>query len=361
MKYIAYAINYPTLCRALRYIDTQWGKENTVLFYATLVSPLPEGVSARYNVIEIAGHNRGRISGFEALYADFSTANTSWKKLRRLLKDTDEDFTLVVFRDNEAPEATLIEKAARHFPKRFHLWIMEEGVGLYRTDRNPVRSVWVKKLLYRMLGISTYALKNVSQGEHPRIEKVICQHPDWATEKFRDKQIQQQLDVFVPEFNLRFAEYVLGALSREEGGYDYVFLTTPIAQCVNFTEEYAKRYAQFLDEMVSYATAGGKLLIKCHPRDTYDYSKYQNMPNVKVCSALENQVPFECLHAYYGLPQMISIGSSVSLKDTGGKPTIFVHNLLDVPTAIESLLAKHAPESMILCQTMEDLKRALTK
>ena len=359
MKYIAYAINYPTLCRALRYIDTQWGKENSILMYATLVSPLPAELTKDYNVVEIDGHNRGRISGLRALFADASTANHSWHKLRQLVQNTQEEFTLVVFRDNEAPEATLIEKAMRHFPKRFHLWIIEEGVGLYRTDRPLIQGVWLKKWLFRLLGISTYALRKVSQGEHPKVEKVICQQPEWAAEKFAGKDIEQQIPVFVPEFNPRFAAYVLGS-APENSRYDYVFLTVPCQNVAASVENFYARYEAFLECLVRYATKNGRLLIKCHPRDTYNYQKYAQIPNVRVCSALENQVPFECLYAYYGFPKVISLGSSFTLDDPDSKPTIFAHKLLGLSASIEDLMIKHTPETLVICETMEDLKNALT-
>ena len=359
MKYIVFAINYPTLCRALRYIDTQWGKENSILMYATLVSPLPEGLVKDYDVIEIAGHNRGRIGGLKALFADALTANRSWHQLRKLVKDTQEEFTLVVFRDNEAPEATIIEKAARHFPKRFHLWIIEEGTGLYRTDRPPIQGVWLKKRLFRLLGISTYDLKSVSQGEHPKVEKVICQQPEWAAEKFAGKDIAQQIPVFVPEFNPRFAAYVLGA-APESSCFDFVFLTTPCQDIATLTDNFYENYGVFLENLTRHAS-GSKLLIKCHPRDTYDYQKYTQIPNVKVCSSLENQVPFECLYAYYGFPKVISLGSSFTLDNPDGKPTIFAHKLLGLPASIESLMSKYTPEMLVLCETMEDLEKALTK
>lgn len=358
MKYIVYSFNYPTLCRALRYIDTQWGKENTTLIFASLVSPLPDAIKKEYNVLTVDGYDRSRIHGLKGFLADCLICRNSWKQLKHSMAGLSE-VTLIVFRDNEPQEATLIEQVYRHFPNvRIHLWIIEEGFGLYATKRDPIKALKTKKLLYRLAGISLYALADQPQGMNPRIEKAICNQPDLVSAKFGKTIVEQQIPIFIPEFNKRFAEYVLDTQGQAPQVFDFVFLTTPIEDTFGNSTKHAKIYAQFLEKLVSTTATKGTLLIKSHPRDGHDYSRYANS-KVKVCTSLENKIPFECLNSYYGNPQIITVFSSVSLYATNEKPVIFVNNLLGISSDVAQILNQKSEQAVISCNSFYDLSSAL--
>lgn len=360
MKYIVYAFNYPTLCRALRYIDSQWGKENSILIFAELVSPLPEAIKEEYHATVIRGYNRSKFGGVKGLVADIAITHASCHAIKQAIRSFDGEFTLVVFRDNEVQEATIIERVFKRYSDRCHLWIIEEGVGLYRTDRNPIHYLPIKRILFPILGLSRYALKNVSQGEHPKIEQVICSRPDLASTKFCNKILVKQIDVFTHDFNKHFCSLFFQNKNPSFHNANFVLLTTLIFEIIgNGREQYAL-YKEFLDKTCSLVSNYGSLIIKPHPRDTYDYSSFCTS-TVRVCSMQENKLPFECLYDYYGQPQVLSLGSSASINLVCSKPTIFISGLLGFEVSTAKILQNgDASNDVIICNTYTDLERALS-
>lgn len=360
MKYIVYAFNYPTLCRALRYIDSQWGKENSILIFAELVSPLPEAIKEEYHATVIRGYNRSQFGGVKGLFADIAITHASCRAVNKVIRSFNGEFTLVVFRDNEIQEATIIECVFKRYSDRCHLWIIEEGVGLYRTDRNPIHYLPIKRILFPILGLSRYALKNVSQGEHPRIEQVICSQPNLMATKFCGKNLVKQIDIFTPEFSTRFAQCILNADCINKQHFNYVFLTSPIFDFTDQTAENYDFYRSSIQKLVQTVREYGSLVIKSHPRDHYDYSPFACDDAVKICGPLENAIPFECLYEYFGRPQIISAGSSVSLNSNSEKPTIFVYRLLHYNSVMGQLMQESSDIKPIICNDFEDLKQALS-
>lgn len=362
MKYIVFAFNYPTLCRALRYIDEAWGKQNTLIIYVSMVAELPRFIECEYNVKHIRGNICRKHGGVLGIMANIFISHRSWHVLKKVA-DRLEEFIFVVFRDNEMQEATLIENAKKRYQERMHIWLIEEGTGLYATKRAAIDKIEIKRLVYKMMKISDYALTTHPQGMHDAIEKVICLHPEAIAEKYKENSIaiEKQIDVFVPNFNKKFAEYVLGKCTEQQK-YDYVFLTMPISDLTQ--QEFAgsyQEYDKFLKKFIALACEYGTLLIKSHPRDSYDYSKYIVNERVKVCSATENSIPYECLAEYYGHPRMITFSSSACINGLGRKSSIYVSKLLEKSNFGDKFTKEYYIENNIeMCQSFEELRMMLS-
>lgn len=63
MNRIVLTYNSLTLCRALRYTELVWGKDNTVILYMNLVNPIPQKIINDYNIINIETNHLDKKKG----------------------------------------------------------------------------------------------------------------------------------------------------------------------------------------------------------------------------------------------------------------------------------------------------------
>lgn len=359
MRFIAFAYNLFTLSHIIAYTNDVWGRENVDIIYSDIANAIPPTIIEDYKIHYIPANGVLERRRIDAIICSCRLSKQIWKEADLCISKTKEEVTLVVFRDNEVEEATLIELAFKKYESRMHLWIMEEGAGIYAQERPAVRYLAIKKLLYNLFGVSRYSLENHTQGVHPCVEKVICSNPELFKNKARSNiNIENTRDVFQDRLNKYLIKSVCGA-EKSERKYEYVFLTQPFDM---FRDEYGKLlelHNRLLPEIFRILSAHGNVIIKLHPRENYDYQKYQN-DRVNVSSEQEKILPFQCLMQYYDSPQMISMFSSASIGVKNDSPSIYLFKLFEIPGVNKLFDEKFYKENNIIaCNTLKEFENLI--
>lgn len=361
MKYIFFTYNLLTLCRAIRYTDSKYGKSNVKIVYSDFVSKLPVNLQRDYDIKYIESHtlNNG-LRGIKLIINSSIITNKIWKTLDIYLSESCSDVALILFRDNELQETTWINRAVKKYGSRVHIWLMEEGAGLYASQRVEIRYKNLKRMVYAFMGVSCESLQNYTQGMNPKVEKVICTKPIEFLRKRSDLliNVEQMIDIFVPKFN----DYIIGLVLGDNTNckkYDFVFLTQPFHDFRNQYEELLETHKNLLPQVFDILRKKGKTVIKLHPREQYDYKQFTGN-GVELPSGPEQQLPFECLMQLYGNPQMISMFSSVSINIQVEKPSIFLGELFGLPVIKELFDVDFYKENNIVsCKTLEEVEQYL--
>lgn len=363
MKYVVFSYNMLTLCRSLRYIDEVWGKENSTIIYADLVSPVPDAIKNDYDVVTIDTDSlEATKRGFSLIFGSCRCANKAWKILDRIVADANDEVTLVVFRDNQPQEATLIERFHKKYSDKGKIILIEEGSMIYAKKRVPIRYQMIKKIIYSLYGVSLYSLLPVPHGDHKYISKIICVNPDLYKKRNslnRDVDVEKMINIFVESFNNYIIESVTGKKCEEFPKFDYVYLTQPYT---DYREEYEKIMDisnDLLPKIFGILNEHGRTIIKPHPRESMDYSVYVN-ENVELVSEKEQFLPFECLMQLYGNPQQISMCSSVSISNKSDKQSIYTFRMFDIPND-ESCYHENyfSDNNIVVCDNLTDFSNAL--
>ena len=356
MKYIIFAYNYPTLCKAIRYVDSVFGKNDAVLIYSSFVNEAPKELVKEYGIIEIGGKQRDQQKGIRRLVVDVLTTREICKAFKSVIKKwKGEHFTLVVFKDNEAQDATLIDLA---YSFGGEIWEIEEGAGIYTIEKRKVSHKNIKRIVYPIFRVSSYAITDNPQGLHPHVSKIISAKPDLLKEKYAktSKKLEKQIEVFTDDFSRRFVLTIMP--EKKPDAYEYVFLTTPMGDLLKGDIE-KQLYTVFLEHLFSMLEKYGRVLIKPHPRDQFDYQLYETN-RVKVCEKNEQMIPFECLLGFYKGADIISLVSSANTSITRGGKSIFVYPLLGIERIgadiRQSFLEEH---NIIKCNSYEELEAIL--
>lgn len=354
MKYIVFCYNTPTLCRAIRYVDTVWGKENTHLIYADLVSPMPEMIKNDYSVTVLNTDGLDRKRGFSLIFGSCDSANRLWHVVLDIVNSINDELSLVVFRDNAIQEATVITRIKRIKPSA-SIILIEEGAGIYATSGLAPRYKLIKTIIYRLYGIDSYSLSGSAQGMNKYIDRIICAHPESLTQKVSPNvKIEQIIPIFTQVLNEYIIRAHLGRATAEQL-YNYVFLTQPISDFRRNYDELLASHQLLLPKVFEILSALGNTIIKLHPRENYDYTQFVG-EHVAISSKEESVLPFECLMQYYGNPQMISMFSSTSMTIKSPKPSLYLYKIFSIP-GVEGVLGKDLLDknNIIACVTLDDL------
>ena len=353
VKYIIYAYNYPTLCKAIRYIDSEFGKKDAVLIYSSFVNKAPKELVEEYRIIEVDGRQRDQQRGIRRLVIDYLTTRDICNAFKRVVKKwRNERFTLVVFKDNEAQEATLIDLA---YSFGGEIWEIEEGVGIYTLDKRKVTHKNIKKIVYPFFQISRYAITDNPQGLHPCVSRIISANPNLLKEKYinSSKILEKQIEIFTDDFSRKFVLTIMP--EKRNDVYEYVFLTTPMEDLL-YGETEKQLYIEFLKRFFSTVEKYGRVLVKPHPRDGFDYQSFETS-RVKVCEKKEQMIPFECLLGFYKGADIVSLLSSANASVKRGSKSIFVYPLLGIERIgadiRQSLLEE---QNIIKCNSYEELE-----
>lgn len=360
MKYIFFCYNTLTLCRAIKYAKDVYGLDNSSIVYSNFVSDIPKRIVDDFHVRYIeSGLLNIRFKGLKLHVKSVIVTNKIWKIINGELSEN-EDNVLIFFRDNEVQETTFISRVKKRTNKKVEIWLMEEGSGLYAFRRSKVRYRILKKFIYTLAGCSLESLTDdFTQGMNPRIKKVVCTKPREFLNKRNNVVAEQMIDVFTPEFNT----YLLGTSGQREDGnstkYDYVFLTQPFHDFRDNYNRLVKTHELLLPIVFDILRKKGKTVIKLHPREQYDYTKFCGN-GVDIPDGFVQQLPFECLMQTFGNPQMISMFSSACINIKANKPSIFLGQLFEIPGA-ESLFDDefYKVNNIIPCKTIEEFKKAL--
>lgn len=359
MKYIFFCYNTLTLCRSMKYAKDIYGLENSVIVYSNFVVDIPLQIVTDFNVRYIeSGLLNIRFHGLKLHLQNAMVTNKIWKTIKSELSEN-EDNVLIVFRDNEVQETTFIKRALKKSNRNVYIWLMEEGAGLYAFKRPKIRFRSLKKIIYMFTGCSSESLvNNFTQGMNPYVHKVICSKPTEFLNKRDDISTEKIIDVFTPEFN-QYLINVTGDCKISNNKYDYVFLTQPFHDYKNEYERLLKLHETLLPQIFDILRKRGKTLIKLHPREQFNYSKFSGN-GVDLPSGFIQQLPFECLMQAFGNPQMISMFSSSSINIKTEKPSIFLGELFEIPGATDLFDESfyHA-NNIIPCKTIEEFENAI--
>lgn len=360
MKYIFFCYNTLTLCRAIRYAKDVYGLNNSSIVYSNFVSDIPKRILDDFHVRYIESHLLNiKFKGLKLQVKNVIVTNKIWKVINDEISEK-EDNVLIIFRDNEVQETTFINRVKKQINKKVEVWLMEEGSGLYAFRRNEVRYRNLKKIIYAFARCSVECLtNNFTQGMNPHIKKVVCTKPKEFLKKRNNVSVEHMIDIFTSEFN----DYLLGVSGPIGVGssikYDYVFLTQPFHDFRDNYNHLVETYEKLLPIVLDILRKNGKTIIKLHPRDQYDYTKFCGN-GVDILDGFIQQLPFECLMKTFGNPQMISMFSSTCINIKTDKPSIFLGQLFEIPGA-ELLFDDEFYEvnNIIPCKTIEELEKAL--
>lgn len=360
MRYIFFCYNTLTLCRSIKYAKDVYGLDNSVIVYSNFVADIPKRIMDNFQVKYIeSGLLTVKMTGLKLHVQSVIVTNKIWKAINNEFSE-DEDNILIVFRDNEVQETTFISRALKLHDKKVEAWLMEEGAGLYALNKVSVRYRNIKKIIYTIAGCSLESLAdNFTQGSNTHISKVICTKPSEYLIKRNNVAAEQMIDVFTPEFNSYLIGY-LGKLKESDiSQYDYVFLTQPFYDFRDNYDRILEKHDTLLPLIFDILRKRGKTVIKLHPREQYDYSKFCEN-RVDMPDSFIQQLPFECLMQTFGNPQMISMFSSACINIETDKPSIFLGQLFEIPGA-ESLFDDdfYKANNIIPCKTIEEFERAL--
>lgn len=359
MRYIAFAYNLYTLAHIISYTNDIWGRDNVDIVYSDIATPIPNQILEDYSICYIPANGVLKKRRFSSIICSCRLSLRIWKSIDTLISNTDEDIVLVVFRDNEVEEATFIEKAFKKYGARIHLYMMEEGVSIYANEKPAIRYLLIKRLFYVFFGVSKYPLMACPQGINPFIEKIICLNPDLLKNKVNKRVV---LDNIRYVFSDQINEYLINSVCENEPHkkeYKFLFLTQPFDMFRADFEELEERYNKLLPEVFRILSSKGKVIIKLHPREHYDYTRYK-CRNIDVSSNQEMILPVQCLMAYYGNPQVISMWSSGNLGIKNEIPSIYLFRLFQIP-GVESFFSKDffVDNNIINCGSLDELSKAI--
>lgn len=358
MKYVVFCYNTPTLCRTIKYTNSIWKKENTSIIYSDLVSNIPQKIVDDYKITVVKTDKLDKKRGLELIVKSCIVTNKIWDVIDSKINELQEDITLVVFRDNEIQESTIISRIKSKYSK-INITLIEEGSGIYALNRVEPRYKCIKAFIYKIFGIGNYSLKNNPQGTNENLDKIICTKPSSILQKV-DKRVN--VEKLIPIFTYDLNDYIIKAYmgeTKQLEKYDYVFLTQPLTDFMGVYERLKKENDLLLPKIFNILSRKGKVIIKLHPRDTYDYSNYLD-DNISISTSKEAEIPFECLLQYYGNPQMISYFSSASVTINTDKPSIYIYKLFDFPNMDDMYEKNHLAENnIIVCESVENLEKII--
>lgn len=362
MRYIAFAYNLYTLAHVLAYADKEWGKENVDIVYSDIATPVPRTIINDYNIRFVPANDVLTRRRLDAIICSCKLSVLLWKTIDKLISNKNDQVTLVIFRDNEVEEATIIENAIRKYKDKTTICLIEEGTGIYAKSKPPIRYRFIKRVLYWLYRVSGYPLKNLPQGMHPSVDCIFCSNPDLMKEKRVENtniSIKKIRNVFNKELNDYLIQSVCGT-RKSEKKYKFVFLTQPFDMFRDEYENLLITHNRLLPEVFRVLSEKGNLIIKLHPRETYDYQKYKN-DCIDISSEHEKILPFQCLMQYYDFPQMVSMFSSASVGICPNKPSIYLFKIFKIP-GIENLFNDkfYKDNSIIACESIKELESIIT-
>ena len=232
-----------------------------------------------------------------------------------------------VYLDMWAFMPSLIENIKTKYGNLAHIYMHEEGYAMYaKCQSYRATHYYLKSFLYYIFGLSTYGLTTFAHGNHPNIERIYCSNPDKAFEIGKRKGVEILYEgVLFSKNNLKQFLNLCSVddvkLTNVLGSYEYIFLSQPVYDVIGNDV-----YKKFVDELF-YRLSGAKILIKLHPRDTFNYSDYINN-NIKILEGIPNLLPFECLFPYVSNSTILTFNSSCCANINPIRPSVYMYRLL---------------------------------
>lgn len=367
VKYFAYTYNYVTLHKAIIYAKEEWGIDNTFIIYTPTVTNTPDALkNGKYHSCivdpkEFIYHKCFcHIHSVDELLLNKRVVQLFINYIIQNIDEGEEGFCFIVFRDTTIKESILIKKIKKKYPKA-KIIMIEEGLGAYSTLEIPPFSLKriVKKIIYWLLGIPTISLYDLPHGNNPLTDIIICSRPKAlkGTTAYKAGKLVREKDVFSKEkcdFFLR--EVMMKTISDKT--YDYVYLSQPLFPTDN--EAVNQKYDSFLWQLFDLTSKYGQLVIKPHPLDSWDYSKYL-MEKVEICPPEVSKCAYEIAAGHFGNPQAITLYSSAAINVNLMKPILFLYDFFPErirPDIFSDQFIKD--NGIVRCKTMKDVKENLS-
>ena len=288
--------------------------------------------------------------------ANYSQRITS--RIKELLRHSDKP-RLFLYLDNVLLFSSIIEYAATHI-KNLEIVLIEEGAGLYTkpSASKPYvdRGVYVKKIVYKILGLSTFSAERKKQAENPYIHTIICSDIDKFKEsgkyrgqeliRYKEKYCELECNSFLSKLPCEYINII-----KKFRNFRYVFVSEPIFDVIG-----VEKGIKLIQEVINKLSANGSILFKQHPRDLFDYS-FLASEKVMLFPDILKEIPMECMHNYLVDSQMVTFHSSVVINvETKYKP-ILLYPLLN-SDFINSVVTNSGFDlnRMIIIKDIEDLK-----
>ena len=362
MKYYVYSFNYLTLFKSIIYAEKEWGVDNTFIIYTPYVALPPAGLIKKYNSYVVRHPKQGKRNDY---YATLSNCKKIAREMLHYIEkneqDRKSDISIVLFRDNMITETFLIKLTQQEFSNVTFI-LMEEGLGLYAEEKQIPGGfkLSIKKIINRFFGIPSFPLLGFPQGCNPNVDLIICSKPEALIGKRQDRgnNLVREMVLFTNENCQHFLLDVLN-IDISEKAYDYVYLTQPLFPSGNRKQD--EMYRAFLKTILEIMTHYGKVLIKPHPRDTWNYDEFASRA-IDIAGLGTSKCPFECLMGYYGNPQTITLFSSAGCNIDTGKPNIFLYDMF--PDLIRKDIFDEdfiKNNNIQRCSSMQEFEAALIK
>lgn len=227
------------------------------------------------------------------------------KALTKVVKNRKD--VLVVFKDNDAIFASVIEKFKSLTKNQGKVVLIEEGLALY-TASKPRKYIFSNKFILKrirsILGISIFGIGQLKQGYHPEVDILLAKEIDYldSIQKYNRIIIPQSKCIFSNKNNVSFVDSVFKYINISNkvkilSKCEYLFIGQPLAidSVCSCTEE-----INFLRKVFSILPSGTNILIKPHPRE--NTSKYKEINrefnNISILDGVLAELPAEVI---YGL------------------------------------------------------------
>lgn len=362
MENFFFCYNYLTLSKAMYYIDNKLMDDSNTIVYLESVLPFPSAVKKEYNVMCMEGFLEKKSfesNHFESLqsliksirrgrlfmkYADFVT---------KTVIDTAKkcECTLYYFSDNGIAEIILdrVFEAVKT-PDRLKCILIEEGLALYSTNGSVDRSI--KYYIKRLLGIKRCILNPQLMGMNKHLSEVWCSDPEGFMKKRNDIMVIREDYIFTPEHSKKLMRLFSSTESLElPDDIRFIFVTQPLT----YTDEMKKTFKMVMDVLSSY----GKILIKKHPRDKFDYSIFEN-ENVLVSSNQLQRIPFECIYNNFDDIILLTYYSSAAIVPNANHKPIFLYKLFCPAETVEMINNFEINwNDLLVCNSIDNLNNII--
>lgn len=354
--------NYLTLYKAIYNIDKYHKNDNCLIIYRNTVSSIKsKKIKNKYNLIEINDINfpNKKMQVFSQVYVTY--------KINRLLKKHIKNIRnakLVVFKDNDLIESTIIDRFLRLTKRKGTVVLIEEGLGLYEKKQKGKIRISGKMIVFqKIFRLSNYFLYYLPQGFNPKVNIVICNDRKKFLEKNNRKGliVQEQKNIFTREKTRYFLEDLLS--------YDLEKINFREIKLVYLTQPLSGKERENINEwnIIKLLTecSQKKLLIKRHPRD-YNVNHSSNK-NVFELPKKYNSIPFECLYTLMDDPIIITYYSSAYknlLNENKSAKILLLYKLLNnhrINKLMDGVEKNNDYENLYIPHSIVDLKRITLK
>ena len=250
------------------------------------------------------------------------------KSIEKVIKKiTDsEQLYLHIYLDMWAFMPTIIDNVKKMYGDSVHLYMHEEGYAMYAPPKEYTAAHYkIKRIIYTFLRLSTYGLTTYAHGNHPAIERIYCSDPERALKagKKAGVKVNYEGDLFTRENTEAFLR-LCGVNVLELRGlfdtYNFIFLSQPVYDIVGYD-----KYETFIKNLFNYLS-DYKILIKLHPRDTFNYEQFLN-EDIQLLNGIPNLLPFECLYPCVSNSRILTFNSSCCGNIEPTKKSIYMYRL----------------------------------